>query len=134
MEIQVATLCDSAADYQGKLCVLGTFDTIMSAGLPVTHPHCAVALRVVFRKEEEGTHRLRLNIIDADGREIVPAIQGELHVRVPDGVYFISANMVINIQQLQFPQPGMYAIDVVVDDRQIASLPLQIRVVQRPQG
>lgn len=131
MEIQVAVICDSASDYQGKLCVLGTFDTIMAGSAPVTHPHCAVALRVVFKKDEEGPHQLRLNIIDADGHEIVPAIQGELHVRVPDGVYFISANMVINIQQLQFKEPGMYAIDVVLDGRQIASLPLQVRLAQQ---
>ena len=34
MEVQAAVLCDSAADYRGKLCILGTFDTILASKLP----------------------------------------------------------------------------------------------------
>ena len=40
MEIQIAALCDSAADYGGKLCVIGTFDTIVAQSFPT-----AVALK-----------------------------------------------------------------------------------------
>ncbi|MDB6032554.1 MAG: hypothetical protein JWM16_2892, partial [Verrucomicrobiales bacterium] len=38
MEIQVAVLCDAATDYQGKLNILGTFDTIFTAQMPAVHP------------------------------------------------------------------------------------------------
>jgi hypothetical protein len=55
MDIQAALLCDSATDYRGKLCILGTFDTIITQNLPSTHPHCSIALRIVFRDSDEGT-------------------------------------------------------------------------------
>lgn len=46
MDIQVAVLCDYAADYQGKLCVQGAFDTLFARQFPVVHPACALALRL----------------------------------------------------------------------------------------
>src|ERR1700679_427278 len=67
MEILTAVICDSAADYSGKLCLLGTFDTIFAHRFPAIHPHCAVALRIVFRPIDEGTHRFRIAFIDSDG-------------------------------------------------------------------
>ncbi|MGA0846767.1 MAG: DUF6941 family protein, partial [Luteolibacter sp.] len=35
MDIQIATLCDHAADYNGKLVITGTFDTLAARALPV---------------------------------------------------------------------------------------------------
>ncbi len=54
MDIQIAILCDAATDNNGKLNILGTFDTIYSAQLPATHPQCSIALRMTFSKGEEG--------------------------------------------------------------------------------
>jgi hypothetical protein len=53
MDVQVAVLCDSAVDYRGKLCILGTFDTIFTTQLPAVHPHCSIALRLIFRDDDE---------------------------------------------------------------------------------
>lgn len=43
MDILVSTLCDFAADYQGKLCIQGGFDSLVARQFPVVHPVCAVA-------------------------------------------------------------------------------------------
>ena len=67
MEVQIASLCDSAADYGGKLCLIGAFDTILVRQFPAQHPFCSVALRIVFRDTDEGKHALRVNLIDDDG-------------------------------------------------------------------
>ena len=56
MNIQVAVLCDYAADYQGKLCVQGAFDTLFARQFPVIHPACALALRLCFEGEDSGDH------------------------------------------------------------------------------
>ena len=126
MEIQIAALCDSAADYDGKLCLLGAFDTILAGGIPAIHPQCSVALRVVFRKEEEGLQNVRVNFVDEDGKSIVPGIETEMNVVLPEDFYFSTRNLVLNIQQLQFDRAGLYAIDVAVNGRQAASIPLQV--------
>ena len=68
MDVQIASLCDSAADYGGKLCLLGAFDTILVRQFPALHPFCSVALRIIFRDTDEGKHTLRMNLIDEIGR------------------------------------------------------------------
>ncbi len=131
MDIQVATLCDSAADYHGKLCVLGAFDTIMTPRVPAVHPQCAVALRVVFRKEEEGEHGMSVRIIDEDGQHIVPPINAKVNVQIPEGVFFLSRNAIVNLQQLKFPKAGLYAVEIAFDNEACASVPLQVRVMKQ---
>src|ERR1017187_7676771 len=70
MNIQVAVLCDAATDDNGKLNLLGAFDTIYTQQLPAIHPQCSIALRVTFSSGDEGKHNLQLNFVDADGRSI----------------------------------------------------------------
>ena len=62
MDILVSTLCDFAADYQGKLCIQGGFDSLVARQFPVVHPVCAVALRICLTPEDEGNHELGLSI------------------------------------------------------------------------
>ena len=50
MNIEAFLLCDAATGHQGKLNVLGAFDTIYAKQLPVIHPACAIALRIRFTK------------------------------------------------------------------------------------
>jgi len=129
MEVQVAALCDAAADYAGKLSILGVFDTIFTAGLPAVQPQCAVALRMVFRKEEEGVHPIVINFVDADGRAVLPALEAAIEVSMPAEVEFVTRNVVLNIQHARFENVGTYAVDVLVAGRHIASIPLQVRAV-----
>ena len=126
MEIQVATLCDSAVDYSGKLSMLGAFDTLVARELPAIHPQCSVVLRILFRKEEEGSHSLHVNFVNEDGKSIVPPIEGGIQVTSMGDFFFSTHNMVLNLQQLRFESTGLYSVDVHIDGRQVASIPLQI--------
>jgi hypothetical protein len=134
MTIHTAVICDAAADYSGKLNILGTFDTIFSPQFPAVHPHCAVALRISFEKSEEGRHPLHMNFVNEDGRSIMQAIDIPVDVVVPGDATFISRNFVVNIQGLKFDEPGLYSIDVAVDGRHTASIPLAVRQIQQQKG
>ena len=127
MTIQLAVLCDAATDYNGKLSLLGTFDTIFTNQLPAFHPQCSVALRIIFNKIEEGSHKLKMNFVDEDGKFVMPSIDMPVDVAIPGDAGFISRNFVVNIQQLKFEKPGIYSIDLAVDGRQEASIPLSVR-------
>ena len=127
MTIQTAVLCDAATDYQGKLNLLGTFDTIYAGQFPAMHPQCSIALRIIFDRIEEGKHQLRMNFVDEDGKSIMPNMDAPVDVTFSPDATFISRNFVINIQQLKFEQPGLYAIDVAVDGRQAISIPLAVK-------
>ena len=130
MNIQVAVLCDAATDDNGKLNLLGAFDTIYARELPAIHPQCSVALRVTFFNGDEGKHTLRLNFVDADGKSIMPDFPPiPVEVVLPDDVHFGTRNFIINIQQLKFDQPGLYSVDVSLDDQSQASIPLLVKHV-----
>ena len=59
MHIEVFSLCDAATvDAGGKLNILGAFDTIWAANIPVVYPHFGVALRVRFNSIERGEHKV----------------------------------------------------------------------------
>ena len=128
MNIQVAVLCDAATDDNGKLNLLGAFDTIYTQQLPAVHPQCSIALRVTFSSSDEGKHHLKLNFVDADGRPIManfPPIPVE--VALPDDMHFGTRNFIINIQQLKFENPGLYSIDISMDGQAQTSIPLLVR-------
>ena len=119
MDILVSTLCDFAADYQGKLCIQGGFDSLVARQFPVVHPVCAVALRICLTPEDEGTHELGLSIkINFP----VPAF--------PEGASFFTRNLIMNFQGLRFEKPGNYSIDLTVDGELASRVPFRVVQVQ----
>ena len=133
MNIQVAVLCDAATqDSSSKLNVLGAFDTIYAPQLPAVQLQCAVALRVTFSATDEGPHKLALNFINADGRSIMPPIEVPVAVALPEDALFVTRNFVVNIQQLKFTEAGLYSVDIWLDDQSQASIPLLVKLLQRP--
>ena len=138
MDIQIATLCDFATDYNGKLVISGTFDTLVARAVPVVHPSCALALRFCFTQEDAGRHKLSINIIDEDGESLDPnnmPIEPEFEVQVPKNVPFLTRNIVMNLQGLRFPKIGIYSIDIGCDGEVLVCLPIRIlQVSQGPNG
>ena len=135
MNIQVAVLCDAATVENEKLSLLGAFDTLLTPQMPTpqsptVHPQCAVALRVAFTPGEEGQHHLSMNLINADGRSIMPGLPPiPFEVNLPDDLHFVTRNFTAIIQQLQFPEAGLYSVDILIDDIPRASIPLLVKHV-----
>lgn len=127
MNIQIAVLCDAATDYGGKLNLLGAFDTIVTSHLPAVHPQCSIALRIAFSKIEEGSHKVKINFVDEDGKFVMPSIDMPVDIVIPAEVNSLVRNFIINIQQLKFDKPGQYSIDVALDGRMETNIPLFVR-------
>jgi hypothetical protein len=138
MDIQIATLCDFAADYNGKLVISGTFDTLAARAMPVVHPSCALAMRFCFTPEDAGRHKLSINIINEDGESLDPnnmPIEPEFDVALPKNVPFLTRNIVMNLQGLRFEEDGIYSIDIGCDGEILMRLPLRIVIMnQGPNG
>lgn len=133
MEIEIAALCDAATgDPQGKLNILGTFDTIVAREFPVVHPYCAIAFRIRFGLHEQGAMPIRVTFIDEDGHAVVPPLEGDLEVQFPEGCETVVTNHIVNLQGLKLAKPGTYSIDLSIGGRQIKSL--YLRVVKAPQA
>ncbi|MDH4445760.1 MAG: hypothetical protein QE267_11615 [Akkermansiaceae bacterium] len=138
MDIQIATLCDFASDYNGKLVISGTFDTLAARAVPVVHPSCTLAMRFCFTPEDIGRHKLSINIINEDGESLDPnnmPIEPEFEVQLPKNVPFLTRNIVMNLQGLRFQEEGIYSIDIGCDGEILVRLPLRIvMVTQGPNG
>ena len=134
MEIQVATLCDSASDYNGKLCILGTFDTICSSGVPIVHPHCSLGLRICFKPGDEGQHAVTVRFINDDGKPIMEPFREQIDIKLPNEAYFLTRNLILNFQRLTFASTGQFSIDVSVDDEMLARIPLRVLLYKRGEG
>jgi hypothetical protein len=127
VDIEVFTLCDSAADYNGRLCILGVFDAIMSPTLPAIHPQVAIAIRLRLEPVEQGEHSLILHIVDDDGNLVTPALDGRFAVAPAPGEHYAKINLVLNLQGLQFNRYGHHAVKLVIDGQKNAEIPFVIR-------
>jgi hypothetical protein len=132
MQIEAFLLCDAATDNQGKLNLLGAFDTIWSKQIPVVYPACTIAARIRFSQIEAGTHRIKINVIDVDGRIIGPQVEDNINVRIPENEDSSAANLILNIQRMKLDNFGDYRVDLAIDGRQEASLPLKLRQIPTP--
>lgn len=130
MNIEIFALCDAAADYQGRLSILGVFDTIFAAQLPAIHPFCSVALRMRFDRIEHGAHQLRLGIVNQDGNEVTPELEGAFTVEMPRNEQVASVNLVLNLAQLRFSNYGEYEIKLAIDQNQKDSLSFWVKKLQ----
>ena len=127
MNIEAFLLCDCATDQRGKLNVLGAFDSIYSRQMPTVHPTCTVAARIRFEKIEQGEHKVRISVIDQDGKAIVPRLDGNISVQVREDVGSSVVNLILNLQRLKFENYGEYRIDLAIDGKVEGSLPFNVR-------
>jgi DUF971 family protein len=125
MKVEIFTLCDAATvDAGGKLNILGSFDRLSAGQVPVTHPQCSLAIKLRFERVEEGQKRLRIAFVDSDGVAVMPTIDAATEVRFLGDDSTSTVSLALNIQQLKLPRFGEYSIDLAVDDRHEASIPL----------
>src|SRR5260370_18915336 len=125
MKVEIFTLCDAATtDAAGKLNILGSFDRLNAKEAPVTHPQCALAIKLRFERLEEGSKRIRIALVDSDGSSVMPTLDATTQVQFRPGDTSATTSLVLVIQQLSLPKVGEYSIDLAVDYRHEAAIPL----------
>lgn len=127
MKVELFALCDFAADYGGKLSVVGIFDSIFARQMPAVHPHCCLAVKLRFEKIEEGAKKLRLSVSDDDGKPVLPPIEIGITVAMPPDAHTNAIQVVANIGGMKVDAFGEYSIDLAIDGRHEGSIPLFVR-------
>lgn len=127
MNVEIFALCDSATNAQGKLNLLGTFDTIWAVKQPILHLNSAIAIRLRFNRIEQGTHRVRVRVLDEDGHPTHTLLEQDIPVRISGQESSGTLNVVITLQRLELPRYGAYTIDLAVNEQHAMSLPLYAR-------
>jgi len=127
MKMLVSCLCDHAWVENGCLSIVRTFDSIKVPKFPHSHPRLSIALRMLFRRTEAGLHKMSIVLINEDGKKIINA-DLNMDVKIPDeSLQETSFSFALNAQNVVFPKSGDYAIDIIVDGRVEASIPLYLR-------
>ena len=126
MNIQVAVACDSATEYQNRLCILGTFDVIKTLQFPLIKPQCSIALQIAWAKSEEGPHTIKVQFMNEDGKSMLKPLESTITITVPATFLFVTTNHIINIQQFRFNKAGSYLATVFIDGKMKAEIQLQI--------
>lgn len=132
MQVEIFAISDAATNDNGKLNVLGAFDTIWVRQFPAVYPHCAVAVRMRFLAMEQGPHALVVRFMDADGVNVLPPANGSFSIAMAEPQRSASADIVLNIQSLNLLKPGEYALELIVDGENLRSLPLFVKETPKP--
>ena len=127
MHVEIFSLCDAATVDRGKLNILGAFDAIWMSKVPGIHPQCAIALRIRFEAIERGEHKIVVNFVDIDGKHVIPPLSGVVKVNFPDEQKSGTTNLILNIQRLKIEKYGEYSIDLAIDGKIEARLPLFVK-------
>jgi uncharacterized protein DUF6941 len=142
LRVECVLLCDAATLREGLLNVLG-------GGISqTTHPSFPataqfnVAVRFVLEDDEvEGEHELVVRLDDPDG-DAVQQLRARFTAPRPGGWALDEAAVSLPIGLVaDLPKEGLYRVQIELDERALASLPLlaqqgevEQRVVDRPAG
>lgn len=131
MNIEIFSLCDYAADHgNGKLNVIGTFDTVNAPLFPFQLPHCAVAARLRIGNHESGNHNFEIKFMDAEAQPIQQSIKGQMAVMQHPTNDYSTINAAVIIGGLTFKKPGKYAVELHWDGEFQSGLTINVMQVQ----
>lgn len=132
MKVDQALLADYAEVTQrgGKLIVCGIFDRVTLADLDAVHPHMALALRLVSDPGEVPKHHLSVRLVDPDGGEVVPTMDGDVEVK-GEGDDDASVNLILDLNLLKFRTAGPHSFDIFLDGDLARQVPLTVELMKR---
>jgi hypothetical protein len=133
MDIPFAVIADGAnVSREGKLNILGIFDTIHARSFPVTHAEMKLVLRVMAAPGEAGIeHAIEIKLMDDEGGAVLGMKANVIPRSVPEGKP-LRLDQVVSMHNVTFKKPGKYHFSIVVDGEQKATLPLTVNEAPAP--
>ena len=127
MKVLVAAVADHAWVENGCLSLCRAFDSINVDKFPYVIPRMSVALRLLINRLEVGEHKMSISLTDADGHKIMNS-DIKIDFQLPQGsVPEASFSFALNGQNVTFHKPGDYVVNILIDGRLEASIPLYVR-------
>ena len=127
MRVEYAFLCDAATSHGGKVNALGIgIDHLGVPALPSTHPRLTLVARLVF--EDAGGRSLPfvVRMVDADGRNVLPPVEGSFQVVAAPDRRLDGASLIVDLVNLVFTTTGPHEVQVQSGGETLATLPLEV--------
>jgi hypothetical protein len=127
MKIPMAFVADEAnVSQEGKLNVLGIFDRIVAAEMPLVHPRLVFCFRVIAEPGDAGrTLPVHVRLVNDADEPMFEAAGDMVTPILPPGEVF-SANQVFTMVGVQFPRPGAYRFTVTIGSAPTHETPLHV--------
>ncbi|MBA3850302.1 MAG: hypothetical protein C0502_09975 [Opitutus sp.] len=103
----------------GKHTILGVFSNIRGREFPLVYPY--MVWFMTLTDVAPGTHRLRITM-GAEPTKMQPLLEREFQSENP----LHRINLINELGNLAFPQPGEYSINIEVDDEPLLSTGLVV--------
>lgn len=128
MRTNYAFLCDAASQgAEGKVNALGIgISQLRAQQVPVQRPVIVLVAQIGFDADEAGAKALAIRVIDADGGNIIPPVDGQIEFTAPEGALSPVAQVVLELNMVTFPRFGVYSVELALDGQSIASLPIEV--------
>ncbi len=129
MKIQMLIVADYASvdTATGKLNVIGAFGRIFFNQFPGKHQRMTVVVKLVADSPTETTEprKFELVLADEDGLEL---FQASHSVSIPRDQFGnrSDANVLLELNNLEFPHPGTYEFSVRIDGEEIGNTPIEL--------
>lgn len=122
-QLNFAHLCDMAfLSREGKLNVIGIFESIHAKQFPVKVPKMSLVINV---KLDTGKHHFKIRMLKENSQDEIVKIEGDIDAKNTGNVGFI--NEIINTN---FPEEGNYNVEIWIDDEPIKKLEFNISQVK----
>ena len=126
-------LADSAnVSREGKLNVLGIFDTIYAREFPTTHAQMQLVIRFEAPPAEAGTTRQVEVQLAREGGEVLFALPGAMKVMQREPGEPVRLDHMLTLNNVTFDGPGRYVFRVAVDGAVQALVPLRVEQISGP--
>ena len=125
------------ADYanvtgDGKLNVMGIFKEINSYSFPARHPSMNLVAKLAAELGEyEQTRNITVILMDADGKRIME-LSGPFNIPRAEGGKKPEVNIILELKDIVFPNPGPYQFVLLVDKDQKDELTLYVNQIETP--
>ena len=136
MDLQLGVLADFASiTHEGKLNILGIFDEINPAVLPIALPIFYVVVSYSAGPTEFDTDKTLGIALQTEDGDILVTLEQAAHVRRParPGTR-TKVNQVHALAGLPFERAGSYAFVLSVDGRPEGSIPFRVNTPTAPEG
>lgn len=128
MKVVLAVLADEAnVSQEGKLNLLGIFDRIDAATLPVIHPRMVFAFRVQTDYADGGRpFPVQVRLDDGEGNTLFEAVGEMVAPPVPPGEV-LTANQVFSLVGVELGREGTYRFSVAIGGAEQASAEFRVQ-------
>lgn len=128
MDVSLLVSADYASvSKDNKLNIMGIFSRLYVRQFPGKHAQMFLVVQLRAAPAEYGRRfRLGIRLIDQDAVRHLVNINAQLAIPALKGVSRAEINHVVRLNNIEFPEPGLYDFSVLIDNDVKASLPLEV--------